>query len=123
MALRYTTTEGKWKESAVRLTNTLVNVRAIVNHFTPKVDSWAASQQLSTLDENQVLEVVRSNYDSLTLKLQDNLDQYERYAEKPKETAYFTQLVRQIIGDVRKRISNETSASQQIVLQEATAKS
>ena len=42
---------------------------------------------------SQVLEVVRSNYDSLTLKLQDNLDQYERYAEKPKETAYFTQLV------------------------------
>ena len=41
----------------------------------------------------KVLEVVRSNYDSLTLKLQDNLDQYERYAEKPKETAFFTQLV------------------------------
>ena len=41
----------------------------------------------------QVLEVVRSNYDTLTLKLQESLDQYPRYEEKPKETAFFTQLV------------------------------
>lgn len=40
----------------------------------------------------QVLDVVRSNYDTLTLKLQDNLDQYERYTEKPEST-YFTQMV------------------------------
>ena len=42
----------------------------------------------------KVLEVVRTNYDTLTLKLQDNLDHYEKYAEKSKETSFFTQLVR-----------------------------
>lgn len=41
----------------------------------------------------QVLEVVRNNYDTLTLKLYDNLDQFERYTEKPIETAFFTPLV------------------------------
>jgi hypothetical protein len=41
----------------------------------------------------QVLEVVRANYDTLTLKLQDSLDQFERYSEKPREMGYFTQLV------------------------------
>ena len=41
----------------------------------------------------QVLEVVRSNYDSLTLKLQDNLDHFDKYAEKLKESTFFTQLV------------------------------
>jgi len=41
----------------------------------------------------QVLEIVRSNYDSLTLKMQDSLDQFERYSEKPKETTFFSQLV------------------------------
>ena len=146
-ALRYTTNDGQWKESAVRLTNTLVNIRAIINHFAPKVDQWAAANHLSSLTEEQVshkfyilcsstmnfmcsvvfingyvfkqslrvirvysfsfvvvkctfkclflqvLEVVRGNYDTLTLKLQDNLDQYLRYEEKPKETAFFTQLV------------------------------
>lgn len=43
----------------------------------------------------QVLEVVRSNYDTLTLKLQDGLDQFERYSEQPKETAFFKELVRE----------------------------
>ena len=41
----------------------------------------------------QVLEVIRSNYDTLTLKLQENLDHYDKYAEKPREAAFFTQLV------------------------------
>ncbi|ESO98997.1 hypothetical protein LOTGIDRAFT_142382, partial [Lottia gigantea] len=106
MALRYTTTDGEYKDSAARLTNNLVNIRAIINHFTPKVDSWSAANNLNTLTEDQVLEVVRSNYDTLTLKLQDNLDQFERYSEKPKETPFFTQLVRSITCDVRKHVSN-----------------
>ena len=41
----------------------------------------------------QVLDVVRSNYDSLTLRLQDNLDNYERYTERPKEAVFFSDLV------------------------------
>lgn len=41
-----------------------------------------------------MLEVVRSNYDTLTLKLQDGLDQFERYSEQPKEVAFFKELVR-----------------------------
>ena len=52
--LRYTTTEGQWKASAVRLTNHLANIRGIINHFSPKVDSWAAANQLSSLTEDQV---------------------------------------------------------------------
>ena len=40
-----------------------------------------------------MLEVVRGNYDSLTLKMQDSLDQFERYSEKPKEMTFFLQLV------------------------------
>jgi len=46
-------------------------------------------------DGNKVLEIVRGNYDSLTLKMQDSLDQFERYSEKPKESTFFSQLVRQ----------------------------
>lgn len=29
--------------------------RAIINHFSPKVDSWAAANQLSSLTEEQVI--------------------------------------------------------------------
>ncbi|XP_074640845.1 armadillo-like helical domain-containing protein 3 [Tubulanus polymorphus] len=105
MALRYTTTDTDAKESAAKLTSHLVNVRAIINHFTPKVDSWATANHLSSLTEDQVLEVVRTNYDTLTLKLQENLDQFERYSEKPKESSFFTTLVRSIIGGVQKTLN------------------
>ena len=115
MALRYTTNDGESKDSAARLTNHLVNIRAIVNHFTPKVDAWAASQQLSSLTEEQVLEVVRANYDTLTLKLQDSLDQFERYSEKPREMGYFTQLVRSITVEVRKTTNSIWSTQTEVL--------
>ena len=41
----------------------------------------------------KVLSVVRSNYDTLTLKLIESLESYQKYSEAPKETAFFTQLV------------------------------
>ena len=42
----------------------------------------------------QVLEVVRTNYDTLTLKLQDSLDHFDKYTERQREGTFFTQLVR-----------------------------
>lgn len=54
----------------MKVTNSLVNIKAITAHFNPKIEAWLASQQLSTPTEDQILEVVKSNYDSLTLKLQ-----------------------------------------------------
>ena len=45
----------------------------------------------------KVLEVVRSNYDTLTLKLQDNLDHFDKYGEKLNEASFFTQLVSQTL--------------------------
>ena len=47
------------------------------------------------------MEIVRSNYDSLTLKLQDGLDHVERYTEFPREQQFYTNLVRGICGEIR----------------------
>lgn len=91
------------KEDVFKLMNSLVNILAIVKHFQNKIKDWLASQNLSTPTEEQVLEVVRKNYD-LTLKLQESLDHYERYAERPKHTAFFTSIVRDVIVDARKNI-------------------
>lgn len=54
----------------MRVTNSLVNIRAITAHFCPKIDAWLSQQQVSTPSEEEILEVVKGNYDSLTLKLQ-----------------------------------------------------
>ncbi|XP_030023646.1 armadillo-like helical domain-containing protein 3 [Manduca sexta] len=82
LALRYSTGDGEFKAEALRLANCLVNVRAIIQHFSPKIEVWLASQNLSTPTEDQILEVVRKNYDSLILKLQEGLESYERYSER-----------------------------------------
>ena len=49
----------------------------------------------------QILDVVRANYDSLTLKLQDSLDLIESYAENPTFTSFFTNLIRSMVTDYR----------------------
>ncbi|XP_041912097.1 armadillo-like helical domain-containing protein 3 isoform X2 [Alosa sapidissima] len=117
MVLRVSTNAGQWKEPASKVTHALINIRAIINHFSPKIESYAAVNHISQLSEDQVLEVVRSNYDTLTLKLQDGLDQFERYSEQPKETAFFKELVRSISLNVRRNVSLNT-LSQDVLLKE-----
>lgn len=117
MARRYSMDEGEFKDNALKLTNSLFNVRAIINHFSPKIDAWLASQGLSTPSEDQILDVVRKNYDSLTLKLQDSLDQYERYSEKPRHAAFFTSMVRSVVNDTRQNI-DFSSLDLQLIHQE-----
>ncbi|CAK1555338.1 unnamed protein product [Leptosia nina] len=102
MALRYSTGDGEFKAEALRLANCLVNVRAITLHFSPKIDAWLASQNLSTPTEDQILEVVRKNYDSLILKLQEGLESYERYSEKSYR-ALLSKLVKGAAAFARQR--------------------
>ncbi|CAH2047104.1 unnamed protein product, partial [Iphiclides podalirius] len=100
MALRYSTGDGEYKAEALRLANCLVNVRAIIQHFPPKIDAWLNSQSLSTPTEDQILEVVRQNYDSLILKLQEGLEAYERYCER-EHRVLLARLVRAAAGCAR----------------------
>ncbi|XP_021573694.1 UPF0668 protein C10orf76 homolog isoform X3 [Carlito syrichta] len=117
MVLRLSTNAGQWKDAASKVTHALVNIRAIINHFNPKIESYAAVNHISQLSEEQVLEVVRANYDTLTLKLQDGLDQYERYSEQHKEAAFFKELVRSISTNVRRNLAFHT-LSQEVLLKE-----
>jgi hypothetical protein len=45
----------------------------------------------------KILEVVRSHYDSLTLKLHESLDAYERYAERPPVAAFLSSIVNHVL--------------------------
>lgn len=104
MGLRYSTGDGEFKDNAQKLNNNLINIRAIIKHFSPKIEQWLTSQNLSTPTEDQILDVVKKNYDSLTLKLQDSLDQYDRYSEKPKHTTFFINMLRTVVNDTRQNI-------------------
>lgn len=116
MALRYSTSESyEYKEHALKLTNSLVNMRDIVNHFSPKITAWLTSESLSTPTEQQIMSIIIQNYDSLTLKLRDNLDQYERYSEKPNHTAFFEDMVTGVVVDTRGSIDLSTLDTQAIL--------
>ena len=103
-----------YKETAGKVSSSLVNIKAIINHFNAKIESYSSIHQISSLTEEQVLEIVRNNYDTLTLKLQDNLDQFDRYdPEKQCESQFFTQLLHSVINDYRKSSDINFSAEEQ----------
>ena len=101
IALRHMTKENNgMKESATRLTNSLVNIKAIIAHFNAKIEAYSTQSQIVSLSEEQVLEVVRNNYDSLTLKIQDNIDQFEPYDPvKAVEFDFFAKLLASIVDE------------------------
>ncbi|XP_061511588.1 armadillo-like helical domain-containing protein 3 isoform X2 [Anopheles gambiae] len=104
MVLRYASMQDcEYKEDSIRLLNALSNILAIIKHFQMKIKEWLASQSLSTPTEQQILEQIQKNYD-LTLKLQDSLDQYERYSERPKHVIFFANLVKEVMADTRKTV-------------------
>uniref|UniRef100_A0A8C9V5J2 Armadillo like helical domain containing 3 n=1 Tax=Scleropages formosus TaxID=113540 RepID=A0A8C9V5J2_SCLFO len=75
MVLRVSTNTGQWKEPASKVTHALGNIRAIINHFNPKIESFAAVNHISQLSEDQVRSIslnVRKNV-SLTTLSQDVL--------------------------------------------------
>lgn len=121
LVLRYTTmSDCEYKEDVIKVLNALVNILAIIKHFQNKIKEWLTDQGLSTPTEEQILDVVRKNYD-LTLKLQDYLDHYERYTEAPNHTAFFQHLVRDVIVDTRKHVYDYIKEAASILAKTETA--
>jgi hypothetical protein len=50
---------------------------------------------------SQVMEVIRANYETLKLKLEDSLDKYEPFSENPKEASFFRSLLRLVVSDFK----------------------
>lgn len=92
-------TETEYKQDVLKLMNSLVNVLTIIKHFQIKIKEFLALKSLSTPSEEQILNIVRENYD-LQLKIIPNLDSYERYNEQ-KHSAFFTSIISEVICDLR----------------------
>lgn len=94
-------TDCEYKDDVLKLLNSLVNILTIIKHFQIKIKEWLVKKSLSTPTEEQILSVVRENYD-LTLKVLENLDSYERYNES-KHAAFFNSIVTDIVTDLRSK--------------------
>lgn len=117
-ALRYSSIEA-YKAYSSKLANSLINIKAIINHFNAKIEAWSVTHQLPSLTEIQVLEIVRSNYDSLTLKLQDGLDQYENHnPEKVKDSKFYSTLMKKVIVEYKESCNQIENWEQKILLKD-----
>lgn len=100
----------------------LTNIRAIISHFNPKIDAWSATNQIESLTQEDVLEVVKKNYDSLTLKLQDGLDSYDSYSVErvSSECEFFKQILADMICGFRENgfTKQDYTSSQTALLKE-----
>lgn len=60
-----------------------------------------------------MLEIVKDNYDSLTLKLYDGVDSYENYSsDSEKEILFFREMLEQVVTEYRETIKVQRSQSQ-----------
>jgi len=112
-ACRYANNDNEFKESALKLMVNLTNIKLITHHFNTKIEAFSSSQN-NPLTENQVLDIIRTNYDTLALKLHDDLDQYDSYSEKASEASFFANTTRNIIGSYRRQYSLDTNSSVQL---------
>lgn len=79
----------------------LENVRIIIRHFSAKIEKFQ-ELKAGSLSEEQVLQIIKENYDSLQLHLLDGLDRLEPYVENPRENKFFQQLVRKLVIESRR---------------------
>ena len=103
LCCRFTGMENSpFKQASAEVVSSLTNIRSIINHFNPKIDSWKSDREIESLTEENVLEVVRSNYDSLVVMMQDGLDSYDPFSpEAGNEAAFFSQMLERVISEYR----------------------
>jgi Domain of unknown function (DUF1741) len=63
-------------------TLSMLNIKTIITHFSGKIQQWNFAHPEVTLTPDMVLRIIKDNYDSLKLKLQENLDFYEECIQK-----------------------------------------
>eukprot|EP00037_Helgoeca_nana_P016321 m.153648 g.153648 ORF g.153648 m.153648 type:complete len:712 (+) comp23464_c0_seq1:121-2256(+) len=95
MARRHT--RGPYGASAERLVGDLINIRAITNHFNPRIATWKAEKALTTLSTEEVLKLVRDNYDTLTLKLFSGLVKVVPFEDNEEHAAKLSAVVHAIV--------------------------
>lgn len=102
LVLRYSAmTDTEFKDDVLKLLNSLVNILKIIKHFNQKIKEWLASKSLSTPSEEQILAIVRENYD-LNLTMIANLDGFERYNEQ-KYNEFFKGVIVEVVNDLRNK--------------------
>ena len=104
----------EFTETVPKIKDSLHNLIAIVRYFVPKIDKFSQDNLKSSLSSENVINIIQSNYESLTLKLQENLHFFDRFNEM-NEKSYFNHLVRSITMDFQLRISVQNISQKELM--------
>ncbi|VDP38745.1 unnamed protein product [Schistosoma mattheei] len=85
------------KDAASCVVLQLSTLRSIVNHFNAKIASFSTLNNVTSLTENQVLDIVRANYDSLTLRFLEDLDKIEEFESDNEDSIMFHNIVTRVV--------------------------
>ncbi|KAI3384072.1 hypothetical protein SNEBB_000284 [Seison nebaliae] len=77
LACQHTRTDKKYKLFCIFLVNQLINIRGVYHHFNEVIENYKEKNNLQTLTEEEILSLIRNNYERLTLRLYDNLHHTE----------------------------------------------
>ncbi|KER29314.1 hypothetical protein T265_04056 [Opisthorchis viverrini] len=99
--LHSSSSTGDLKQAASNLVLQMGNIRSIVNHFTAKIAAFSTASGSTSLTETQVLALVRENYDSLTLRVYEDLDVPDVYNDQV-DAPLFEILVDTVLKQTRK---------------------
>ncbi|CAI2729900.1 unnamed protein product [Schistosoma spindalis] len=97
-----TSTVMEIKDAASCVVLQLSTLRSIVNHFNAKIASFSTLNNVTSLTENQVLDIVRANYDSLTLRFLEDLDKIEEFESDNEDSIMFHNIIESISKQMRK---------------------
>ncbi|OQV18165.1 UPF0668 protein C10orf76-like protein [Hypsibius exemplaris] len=102
MGLRYSSVQSaSMQATAKRFLSALTNLRSVVQHFTPKIDAFSLEFQKVTMEREEILNIIRTNYDNLSLKLVDMTECFEKNSNGSKDKPFLTSFVANTILDLR----------------------
>ena len=84
------------KEAALKVVSSLDNIELIISHFTSKINETKSDQPLT---EDEIREIIRSHYDTLSIKVKDDLDIYENY--EPERLFFKKKVIKKIIDQMK----------------------
>lgn len=86
---------------------------SVSDHYKQLINEYAAKSGKSvtkTLSPQQVSEIIKSGYETLSLNAKDGLDTWDKYREQEQKT-FLKKVARMVVVDVREKDAAEDAAA------------
>jgi len=97
------------------------NLKTILIHFKEKIGKWESDNPDIATDSTIIMSIIQENYESLKLKLFEDLDVHKKYVEKSKESMFIRQSLRTLVISYKeklKSLNTEIAVSEDCLIKE-----